>query len=89
MLRAVQAIVVKDCSAFGIGTSAKPKFIQRREGPFLISQMNLPTDSVDWMGRNNNQMDACPAGALVVVWWAGCQSQSQQSVFIGRTVNED
>jgi nucleoside-diphosphate-sugar epimerase len=84
--------VAKDCSAFCICTSAKPKptgQVQPDTGRPIFGFPNGSPELVDWMGQKN-QIDACPTGAHVVV----CSTMGGTDVNhplnnLGRTVNED
>jgi nucleoside-diphosphate-sugar epimerase len=88
---AVKAIA-KDCAAFCICTSAKPSptgELQPETGRPIFGFPNGSPELVDWMGQKN-QIDACPAGAHVVV----CSTMGGTDVNhplnnLGRTVNED
>jgi uncharacterized protein YbjT (DUF2867 family) len=81
----------KDCAAFCICTSAKPSPTGevKPEGGPIFGFPNGSPELVDWMGQKN-QIDACPAGAHVVV----CSTMGGTNVNhplnnLGRTVNED
>lgn len=84
--------VANDCSAFCICTSAKPKpsgQLNPETGGPIFEFPNGSPEMVDWMGQKN-QVDACPAGAHVVV----CSTMGGTNVNhplnnLGRTVNED
>jgi hypothetical protein len=87
----VQA-VAKDCSAFCICTSAKPVptgEVHPETGGPIFGFPNGDPELVDWMGQKN-QIDACPAGAHVVICSTmGGTDVNQGLNNIGRTVNED
>jgi uncharacterized protein YbjT (DUF2867 family) len=84
--------VAKDCAAFCICTSAKPSptgEVMPETGRPIFGFPNGSPELVDWMGQKN-QIDACPAGAHVVV----CSTMGGTDVNhplnnLGRTVNED